>query len=103
MTELSKDAIVFGFGYLLHQKALLSFGGEGAQMRITPRARAALQELLDAGYAVPREPDSSEKGREYYRGTDKQPHLGALAQGIGLNPFDMRDGWATFERIPEGE
>ncbi len=70
-------------------------------MRITDRARAALTELLAHRYAVPSEATGSAEGREYYRGADAEPSLGALGKAAGVNPFDPEEtGWATFERIP---
>lgn len=93
--SLSQKAIVFGIGLLRGPKSRLSFGGEGAEMRITEQGRAALDELLEAGYAEPAEPDTQIPGREYYRGTEKPwPE--------GFNPFavDEIDDWVSFERIP---
>ena len=95
---LSTDALIFGIGYLNGPRARLSFGGEGALMRITPRARAALDELLVAGYAEPADPDCQTPGREFYQGVAKDPHLGQLAREAGLNPFSI-DRWTSFERI----
>ena len=95
---LSTDALVFGLGYLNGPRARLSFGGEGALMRITPRARTALDELLGAGYAEPAAPDCQTPGREFYRGVAKDPHLGQLAKEAGLDPFNI-DRWASFDRI----
>lgn len=100
--KLDTDALIFGLGYLNGSKARLSFGGEGAKMRITPRAREALDALLEAGYAVPAVPDDGIPGRECYRGTDKDPHLGQLAKEAGLNPFTL-ERWTTFEAIAEIE
>lgn len=101
--HVSTDALVFGLGYLRGPKARLSFGGETASMRITDRARAALNELIAAGYAEPADPDTSDPGRESYRGTLMEPHLGALAKAAGMDPFNL-ERWTSFERIadPEG-
>lgn len=95
---LSTDALIFGLGYLNGPKAKLSFGGEGAKMEITPRARAALNELLAAGYAEVTAPDDQIPGREHYRGTNVDPHLGELARAAKLNPFDPDYKWTTFAR-----
>lgn len=93
---LSTDALIFGLGYLNGPKAKLSFGGEGAKMAITPRARAALNELLAAGYAEVTAPYDQIPGREHYRGTAADPHLGELARTAKLNPFDPDHKWTTF-------
>jgi hypothetical protein len=97
---LTMDALIFGLGHLNGPKARLSFGGEGAQMAITPRARAALDALIAAGYARAVPPECQTPGRESYQGNRMDPHLGELAQEAGLNPFDM-ERWTTFERIEE--
>lgn len=98
MTRLSMDALVFGLAYLCGPNCKLSFGGEGATMRITDRARAALTELLAAGYAEVAKPDDQIIGREHYRGTGAEPHLGLVAQQRGLDPFNL-DNWPTFKKI----
>jgi hypothetical protein len=98
---LSTDALIFGLGYLNGPRARLSFGGEGAEMRITPRARAALDELIAGGYAEAAKPDCQTPGREFYQGVRTDPHLGELAKAAGIDPWNM-ERWTTFEKIPEG-
>lgn len=98
---LSHDALIFGLGYLNGPKMKLSFGGEGAQMAITPRARAALDELLTAGYAEPTEADDQWRSREHYRGTDLEPRIGTLAKAAGLDPFDRSNNWTTFSKVDD--
>lgn len=87
MTELSNDAIIFGIGFTCDENLRLSFGGEGSEMEITPRARAALDELIAAKYATIDEADTSIVGREYYRGTPKQPRLVVIMIDRGLDVF----------------
>lgn len=99
---LSADALVFGLGYLRGPKSKLSFGGEGAQMAITPRARAALNELLVAGYAEPAEPDDQIKGREHYQGTMQDPFMGDLAKASGIDFFGDESRWPSFSKISDG-
>jgi hypothetical protein len=82
---LSNDAIIFGIGYLNGPKARLSFGGQGATMMITARASKALAELLVNGYAAETEPTDSIPGREFYKGTMKDPSLAQLAREAGIN------------------
>lgn len=103
MAELSKDALIFGLGYLRGPKSKLSFGGEGANMEITPRARAALDELIAAGYAEPAKPNDQIVGREYFQGVAKEPELGPLAQAAGLHPFSEERRWASFSKIVQPE
>lgn len=104
---ISKDAIIFGLGFLSSNKSKLSFGGERSQKRITERARAALDELLAAGYAEIAPPSDRIPGREHYRGTALEPHLGALAKEAGINVFDKSQAsdlsWTCFEKIPEAD
>lgn len=96
--DLSDDALVFGFAYLSRPGATLSFGGDHAQKEITPRARAALDELLAAGVVEAAEPWDQWPGREYYRGKE---HIGPLMRDRNLNPFDDADErfkWTTFQK-----
>ena len=95
---LSKDALVFGLAYLRGPKSKISFGGEVAWLAITDRARAALDELLQAGYAEPAKSDDHIKGREHYQGTMQEPHIGELAREVGLDPFCASNRWACFAK-----
>lgn len=102
MMHLSKDAIIFGLSYLNGSTRTLAFGGEGAKMRITDRARVALSELLAKRYAIPSEPTDSISGREFYRGVDATPSLGMLAKAAGVDPFDRKSmDWPTFVRADD--
>lgn len=99
--DLSKDALVFGFAYLHHEGCTLQFGGEGAVKEITPRARKALDELLEAGAVEIGEPDTSIKGREYYKG---KVAMGPLCKGV-FDPLSDDIRWPTFvtkELTPKG-
>jgi len=100
---LGTDAIILGLSYLNGPKMKLSFGGEGASNRMTDRARAALNELLEKGYACPAKADDQIVGREHYQGTSQDPHLGHLAKEAGLNPFDNDQAdlwqWKFFEKV----
>lgn len=71
-------------------------------MAITDRARAALNELLAAGYAEPAEPDDQIKGREYYQGTMQDPFIGDLANARGLDFFGDESRWPSFSKIADG-
>ncbi|MHA3980701.1 hypothetical protein ACW9UR_23790 [Halovulum sp. GXIMD14794] len=86
--SLPHDALIFDMSYLNGPKARLSFGGEDARMGITNRARSALNELLEVGYAMPVQPDGPSVGRKGYRGSNKEPHIGRLAIEAGIDPFD---------------
>lgn len=98
--SLSRHAIIFGLGYLNGPRCKLSFGGEGAKMGITPRARAALDELIAAGYAETAPPADQIPGREHYRGTTAEPRLGQLA-GCGHFGLDV-ERWTSFEKLEGG-
>lgn len=100
---LSQDAIIFGLGYLNGPKCKLSFGGDGAAMEITRRGREALNELLAAGYAETAASDDQIQNREHYCGTILEPHLGEIAQSMGLDPFDSAHSWTSFTKIERGE
>lgn len=95
--DLSDDALVFGFSYLNNPGSTLAFGGDHAEMEITPRARAALDELLAASVVEKAEPWDQWPGREYYRG---KVAIGPLMKDH-LNPFDDpedRFKWTTFTK-----
>ena len=91
---LTIDAIIFGLAYLNGPKARLSFGGEGATMRITDRAREALNCLIHHGYAHVTAATDQIKGREYYCGASA--NLGEIAKSKGVNPFSAEFRWETF-------
>jgi hypothetical protein len=96
--RLSDDACVIGFGHFPSPKSTLSFGGDHAKMEITPRARAALNELIEHGFVAACAPLDSYPNREHYRGV-KTVHL-LMKDRPHLNPFgpdaaeNMR--WPTF-------
>lgn len=69
-------------------------------MRITDRARAALDELIREGYAAASEPTDQIPGREYYKGTGKEPYLGQVAKEAGFNLFKI-ERWNSFEKIDQ--
>ena len=90
---LTTDAIIFGFAYLNGPKATLSFGGQGAKMEITPRARAALNCLISNGFAEAAPPSDQIEGREHYRGLQA---LGPEVKAAQVDPFDRANDWPTF-------
>lgn len=90
---LTTDAIIFGLGFLNGPKAKLSFGGAGAEYEITPRARAALDCLIDHGYAVAVQNTTGIDGREIYVGTVA---LGPVAKEAGIYPFSAQVDWPCF-------
>lgn len=94
MGKLTTDAIIFGLAYLNGPKASLSFGGEGSAMQITPRARSALNCLLNNGYAEASDQADHIKGREHYRGLKSD--LGFLAKMEAIDPFSDDFRWPTF-------
>ena len=90
---LTNDAIIFGLAYLSGPKSKLSFGGEGAVMQITPRARAALNCLINGGFVTTADPSDRIVGREHYQGV--RP-VGPEARAAGIDPFSEEHRWPTF-------
>ena len=66
-SDFSDDAIMIWCCYFRGARDTLRFGGEGAKMRITDRAREALTQLLDHRVAIPITPDCIWPGREHYQ------------------------------------
>jgi hypothetical protein len=103
MMTLSDDACVIGFAHFPTPKSTLSFGGDHAEMDITPRARAALDELISGGFVVACEPLDSWPNREHYRGVRTVQHI--FGDRPHLNPFGPEAvktvGWTSF-RSKEG-
>jgi hypothetical protein len=95
---LSDDACVIGFAYFPSAKSTLSFGGDHAKKVITPRARAALDELISGGFVAACEPLDGWPNREHYQGVEPVQHL--LKDRPHLNPFGPRAnvnfGWKIF-------
>lgn len=73
LNQLSDDSLRLWLAYFMMPRNTLSFGGEGAKMAITPRARAALDELIEAGCVEIADPDCSTLGREMYRSGAADP------------------------------
>jgi hypothetical protein len=98
LEELSDDACVIGFSHFPSVKSTLSFGGDHAKMEITPRARAALDELILKGFVVACEPLDSYQNREHYRGAATVQHI--IKDRTHLHPFGpdavKNTGWTTF-------
>lgn len=99
--DISRDALILGFGFLSSPKATMSFGGEGAEKEITPRARRALNELLAKGYAEKAKPYDQIPGREHYRGTNKD--FRDAGRYYQYNPFQAELEFTLFRRIAPGE
>lgn len=95
---LSDDALTFGFAHFGAVGSTLSFGGDYANMEITPRARAALNELLDAGFVVANEPQDQWPNREDYIAVKSVAP--ELCGRDDLCPFDKSNenkfSWSTF-------
>ena len=100
MTDLSDDACVIGFAHFPSPKSTLSFGGDHAEMEITPRARAALDELILKGFVAACEPLDGYTNREYYRGVNSVQHI--IKDRPHLHPFGPNAaenlGWSTFRK-----
>lgn len=95
--QLSDDALRLWGCYFQHAKNTLRFGGDGAEMEITPMARAALNELLDMGVVVPTDPDDSWPNREHYKsaGIDLLSVLIERSGGTALEAFK----WLTEQEF----
>jgi hypothetical protein len=95
---LSDDACVIGFAHFPSAKSTLSFGGDQAKMAITPRARAALDELISSGFVVACEPLDSWPSREHYRGVKTVQHI--IKDRPHLHPWGpdaaVNCVWKTF-------
>lgn len=96
MMQITTDALIFGMAYLNGPKATLSFGGDGAKMKITKRAHDALDCLIINGFAVEAEPLDQIPNRKHYRGVG---NIGLIAKEMGFNPFDPENAWVTFEKV----
>ncbi len=83
--------------YFLNPKSTLRFGGDHAEMEITPEAREALNELIEVGAVQTVEPDDQWPGREHYGGTEV--NLGEeLQRRPHLNPFEDKERFVTFRK-----
>ena len=98
--DLSDNALRLWAGYFLNPKSTLRFGGEGAEMEITPEARAALDELLAVGAVRPVEPDSVWPGREHYGSGEVLLHEELKARPR-LHPFVDRTEFVSFRKKAE--
>lgn len=100
---LSRDAVIFGLAYLNGPKRKLSFGGEGAKKAITDRARAALDELLAAGYAKKLPAQDGIRDREHYMGALVEVTLGQIAKARGdIDPLTLNRDFVCFAEIEDG-
>lgn len=93
--DLSDDAIRLYLAHFLNPKSTLRFGGDHAQKEITPRAREALDQLLEIGAAQTIEPDDQWPNREHY-GSTGMDLRDQLRQREHLNPFKDTEEFITF-------
>lgn len=98
MSRLSNDALIFGLSFLSGPQSILTFGGISTERQITPRARAALSELVEHGYAkrIPVSPPIEK--RESYSGVQNATPISQLFSQAGLDPFDELNLWVSFEQ-----
>lgn len=80
---LSDNALRLWGCYFLTAGNTLQFGGDGAEMEITPEARTALDELLAVGAVKPIPADDSWPGREHYGATEIDLRGVAIERGGG--------------------
>lgn len=83
--DVSDNAIKLWSCYFLTPGNTLRFGGDHAEMEITPMARAALDELLAAGAVEPVQPDNQWPGREHYGATEMDLRPVAVERGGGTS------------------
>jgi hypothetical protein len=102
--DLSDDAFVIGFAHFPTPKSTLSFGGDHGSMDITPRARAALDELIAKGFVAACEPLDGWANREHYQGVKTVQHF--IKDRPHLSPFGPEAGkyfgWPTFQTKEQG-
>ncbi|MEM6932652.1 MAG: hypothetical protein AAF526_03610 [Pseudomonadota bacterium] len=95
--RLSDDALRLCFCHFFSPGSALRFGASHAAIAITPRARAALDELLQASAVKPTEPDGPLPGREHYEATDLCLRK-EFQEGTGGNVFNwIGEEFVTFE------
>ena len=87
------DAVIFGMAYLRGPKSKLSFGGDGSEYEITPRAEAAIQWLVASGFAKECKPDCQTPNRRSYAGAGD---IGVLAKAYDIDLFSRDHDWPTF-------
>ena len=97
MKDLSDTALLLWIGFFRGTGSTLSFGGDHAEMAITPVARGALNELLAIGAVQPIPPTDSLPGREYYGSCGMD--LGSECRNRPhLNPFRDKEGSVFFAK-----
>ena len=94
---LSDNAIRLWLAHFLGPRNTLRFGGDFAQMEITPEGRDALDELIAADAVRPIEPDDSHPNREHY-GSGPVDLRDELKARPHLNPFADAGSFVTFRR-----
>ncbi len=91
--DLSDNALRLWSAYFLTPGNTLRFGGDHAEMAITPEAREALEELLAAGAAQLIPADDQWPGREHYGATDLDLRAICIERGGGTSELAFK--WLT--------
>lgn len=95
--DLSDDAIRLWISFFRTRESTLRFGGDHAAMEITPRAREALDQLIDIGAVQTIPADDQHPNREHYGGTEME-----LFREVGkrshLNPFQDKEEFVSFRK-----
>ena len=94
--SISDNGLRLWMCYFLNPGNTLRFGGDHAEMEITARARAALNELIAAGAVKEIEANDQYPNREHYGGTEVD--LRQQLKASGINPFDDSDPFVTFRK-----
>ncbi|MBO9428286.1 hypothetical protein [Sulfitobacter sp. R18_1] len=100
--DLSDDAIRMWMAYLMNPKSTLRFGGDHAKMEITPRARDALNELIEIGAAEVIPANDQYPNREHY-GSTGMDLRDQLRQRTHLNPFEDKEDFVSFRKKDDAE
>ena len=87
-TQISDDAIALWVTHFPLPEGTFRFGGEGTRYVLTDRARKALEELLEHGYAEVIDADEGISGREHYGSTEL-----SLRQDIDIRSGGDLDSW----------
>jgi hypothetical protein len=100
--NLSDDAIRIWLAHFMNPKSTLRFGGDHAQMEITPRAREALDQLIEVGAVETIPADDQQPNREHY-GSTGMDLRDQLRQREHLNPFKDTEDFVSFRKKDDAE
>jgi len=88
MSDLTDTALRVWAAHFLTPGNTLTFGGDGAEMEITPEARAGLDELVAHGAVKRAAADCQVHGREKYQATEVDLRDEIIWRAAGTNLFE---------------